>query len=122
MIERFEIKQFDLEFEKNMQTQFSFVEIHDTYLRYAAQYDSEVPNNKYDLSLGWKATYYDFDLRVKRKSFISVEKWWIDKFEYWKLELEIEGYPNTINIHYRKEQEKTMLEVFEKLFKWVFNL
>lgn len=122
MAERIEIKHFDLEFERNMQTQFSFIELHDTYLRYAAQYDSEIPVNKEDLMQGWKPVYYDFDLRLKREHFVSVEKFWNDKAEQWRLELEVNGYPSTVNLYYKRGNEIEMLIVFEKLFKWVFNL
>lgn len=122
MIEKIEIKHFDLEFERNMQTTESFVELHDTYLRYKAIYDSEIPKDKEDLTMGWKDAYYNFDLRIKREHFVSVEKFWIDKSEQWRLELEASGYPSTVNLYYSKNDEVEMLEVFEKLFKWVFNL
>lgn len=121
IIERIEIKHFDLEFERNMETQESFIELHDTYLQYKAIYDSEIPKDKEDLLQGWKSVFYNFDLRLKRECFVSVEKFWLDKSDQWRIELEVSGYPSTVNLYYSKGDEKNMLEVFEKLFKWVFN-
>lgn len=121
-MEHIEIKHFDLEFGRNMETQESFIELHDTYLRYKAIYDSEVPKNKEDLAMGWQEVFYNFDLRIKRESFVSVEKFWIDKSDQWRLELEANGYPNTVNLWFSKDDEEEMLRVFELLFKWIFNL
>lgn len=121
-MERIEIKHLDLEFERNMQTQESFIELHDTYLQYKAIYDSEIPEDKEDLMRGWKDMFYDFDLRIKRENFVSVEKYWDDKGGHWKLEIEVNGYPGTINLYYHKKDKVIMLEVFEKIFKWIFNL
>ena len=58
-MERIEIKHFDLEFERNIQTTESFVELHNTYLRYKAIYDSEIPEDREDLMRGWKSMFYD---------------------------------------------------------------
>jgi len=119
---RIEVKHFDLEFERNMETQESFIELHDNYLQYKAIYDSEIPVDKEDLMQGWKPMFYDFDLRIKREHFVSVEKFWNDKSDQWRLELEANGYPSTVNIYYKRGDEKEMLRVFDLLFKWVFNL
>jgi len=99
---RIEVKHFDLEFERNMETQESFIELHDTYLKYKAIYDSEIPEDKEDLMRGWKPMFYDFDLRIKKEHFVSVEKFWIDKSDQWRLELEANGYPSTVNVYYAK--------------------
>lgn len=120
MPERIEIKHFDLEFEKNMQTQESYIELHDKYFRYRAQYDSEIPEDKEDLLRGWKSVFYDFDMRLKREYFVSVEKNWNDNRDIWVIEMEINGYPGTVNLYYQDKDKEHMIEVFEKIFKWIF--
>jgi hypothetical protein len=122
MAEKIQIKHFDLEFERNMQTTESYVELHDTYFKYVSKYDSEIPKDQNDLLQGWEEKFYDFDLRIKREYFVSVEKYWNDKNENWRIELEITGYPGTVNLYYQKKCEKEMDETFNKLFNWVFNI
>lgn len=119
-MEKIEIKHFDLEFEKNIQSTECFVELHDTYFRYKAVYDSEVPEDQNDLLRGWKDMFYDFDLRIKREQFVSVEYFWNDKDSHYRIEMEVNGFPSTVNLYYKEKEQ--MFEVFEKLFKWVFNL
>lgn len=121
-MEKIEIRHFDLEFERNVQTTECFVELHDTYFRYKAVYDSEVPNDQNDLLQGWKDMFYDFDMRLKRDSFVSVESLWNDKGNHWQIELEINGYPGTVNLYYKKEDKYSMMDVFDKIFKWAFKL
>jgi hypothetical protein len=119
-MERIEIKHFDLEFEKNIQTTEAFIELHDTYFRYVSIHDSEVPKDKDDVNMGWEEKYHDFDIRVKRENIVSVEKYWNDKHNFWQLELEANGYPNTVNLYFEKNNEVLMKEAFDKLCKWIF--
>lgn len=119
--DKIEIKHFDLEFERNFQTTESYLELHDTYLRYVAKYDSEHPKDREDLLAGWEERFHDFDTRIKRDAFISVEYYWNDKNNYWQLEMEANGYPVAITLYFEKGNEKEMNTVFFKLFAWVFK-
>lgn len=121
-MERIEIKHFDLENVKNHQTTEAYIELHDTYFRYVYVYDCEIPKDSEDLLQGWKDVFYDADMRIKRENFISVEKYWNDKDGHWKLEIEVNGYPGTINLYYTKEDKERMLVIFEQLFKWIFKI
>ena len=119
-IHKIDIKQFDLEFEKDIQTTECFVELTDTHLKYRCKYDSKHPIDNDDLMRGWKDQFHDFDTRIKRESFLSVEWFWNDKNDYWHLELEANGYPTSIILYFNDEKE--MLRVFEILFSWVFKI
>jgi hypothetical protein len=118
---KIDIEHFDLEFEKDIQTTECFIELHDTYFRYVSKHDSSSPKNMEDLELGWEEKYHDFDFRIKRESFISVEYYWNDKNNYWQVEMESNGYPVATILYFKKEKEEKMKEVFETLFNWVFN-
>lgn len=121
MVKKIEIKHFDLEFEKNMETQEAYIELHENYFRYVSVHDSDMPKNKDDVSLGWGSEFHNFDTRIKRESFVSVEKVWKDRQNYWVIELEANGYPVTIFIYYQKEDTERLNKDFDLIFNWVFN-
>lgn len=118
-MERIEIKHFDLEFEKRIETTEAFIELNDTYFRYRSCHDSEHPKDKSDLLQGWEAQYHNFDTRIKREAFISVEWYWNDKQDYYEIQMEATGYPTSIILYFNDEKE--MLRVFEIIFHWVFK-
>jgi len=119
-MERIEIVHFDLEFERNIQTTESYVELHYTYLRYVSKYDCEVPKDRDDLAQGWIEKFRDFELCLKRENFVTVEKYWDDLQDYWEVQMEINGFPKTLVLYFEKANTKRMEEVFLKLFNWVF--
>lgn len=117
---RIDIEHFDLDFEKHFEISEAFVELHDTYFRYVSKHDSEQPKDKNDLSMGWEALYNDWDIRVKRSAFVSVENTWDDKNDKWNIELEAFGYGYTIKLYFQKKDENKMYDVFNKIFDWIF--
>jgi hypothetical protein len=117
---RIDIKLFDLPFEKRAETLECFVEINEKYLRYKAEYYSQQARNKEDLAMGWDDCYNNWDIKIKRDAFISVEKFWDNKNNYWRLELEANGYPNVIILYYEQENEDELHRVFNLLSNFVF--
>ena len=121
MNERIDIKQFDLANEKVVNSVALYIELTDNSLMYYAEYYAEVPaaEDKDDHSLGWKESFQKFKIKVKRSSLVSVEKSWNDKREYWKVEVEASGYPNSIAFYFELESEAEA--VYEKLDTYVFG-
>lgn len=120
-VERIEISHIDLEFEKNMLTQEAYIELHDNYFRYRSVYDSEVPKDSNDLGLGWKDEFHDFDIRIKRENIVSCDKSWNDKKDYWRIEIEANGYPETLRIFFSKGNFESMQKAYELLCDYIFK-
>jgi len=119
---KIDLKQIDLEFEKEIESQEYYIELHETYLRNVGVYDAKVPVDKDDLFRGYEEVYREFDLRFKREWFTSVEKFWDDKQNVYRIDLEINGYPNTIQVYFAKDDKEECEKVFKILFNWIFNL
>lgn len=100
-----------------MSTQYSFIELHHDYFKYCASYDSEIPKDKEDLGMGWVSIYNEFELCFKRHYLVSIEKWWVDLKDYWIIEIEINGYPNTLKLHIISKEE--MQKTYNTLFDYI---
>jgi hypothetical protein len=117
----FKIMHFDLEFEKDFaDDSHVLLELLDDRLKLSANYVSKIPNIPEDISSGWRDNIYDYEINIKRESFVSVEKFWNEEKEYWKIELEANGYPNTVGIYF-KYSDKNKDVVYNALLEWVFN-
>jgi len=64
-----------------------------------------------------KYTYHES--RIKRNALCSVEKIWDDKNNQWRLELEANGYPNTIKFYF-KEMDTDVDRIHSLLIKYIF--
>ncbi len=121
MSERIAIKHFDLSHEKDIETKEAFLELGDIYLRYCSRHKSMVPVDSDDLAQGWKENIHDFDIRIKRINLVSVEKNWKHSMGHWGIDIEANGYPQTISIFYQEENKKEMETVFTKLSFYIFK-
>lgn len=117
---RIELKLFNLGHEKDFNKLIYFIELKKHSLSYQCEYTSMHLKDIDDPTLGYIDKYQNFDLEIKRDSFISVEKYWDDKFGYWRLELESSGFPKTI-LFFFHEEDAAVDEVYKKLKKWVFG-
>ena len=113
------IKQFDIENERNINTLNFFIELTPYYFRWFGEYDSEIPKDTNDHKLGWDEKHTCHDLQIKRTSLCSVEKIWDDKNNYWRVELEANGFPNTITLYF-KEMDKEVDTVHTALIQYIF--
>ncbi len=122
MIEKIDIKQFDLHNEKVTEPVNLYIEFGNDYLMYVAEYYGEQPKaeDKDDHTLGWEPIYQNFKIKVKRECFVSVEINWNNKREMWQVELEASGYPNTIKFYFQTERDAQV--VYKKLDEYVFNI
>ncbi len=113
------IKQFDIENERNVNTLNFFIELTAYYFRWFGEYDSERPKDINDHQLGWEEKHTCHDLKINRTSLCSVEKIWDDKNNYWRVELEANGFPNTITLYF-KEMDKEVDTVHTALSNYIF--
>lgn len=118
---KIEIKLFDLPFEKRNETIECFVELHEKHFRYKAEYYSQQAKDKNDLVIGWDDAYNNWDIKIRRDAIVSVEKFWDNKNNYWRIELEMFGYPNVIMFYYEQEDEDEMNRVFDILSNFIFE-
>lgn len=120
-MEQILIKHFDLANEKIIKRGHLFVVLADEYFKYSAEYYSEVPkaSDPDDHSMGWEERYNKFVIKLKKESIVAVEMRWLDKRECWSVELESNGYPNTISIFFELESEAE--EFHHKIDTYVFG-
>lgn len=118
-----EFVQFDLKSERKFQTIRALLELHPTHLVYDCEYYAEEPKDDDDDVLGWEEKYNNFTINIKRSAFVSVEKYWKDdeKYPHWKICLEASGFPNTINFYFKKKDQEAMLELYKKIFSYIFE-
>lgn len=120
MSEKIDIKHIDLKYEKNFETIEAFIELHENYFRYASKYYCDELKNKDDEGMGWdEGKFHQFDLKIKRKNIVSLEINWASASEVWNVEIEVNGYPSSINIYYKTEKEAEALH--NKLFNYIFE-
>lgn len=117
---RIDIKLFDLPAEKRAETLECFIELNKKYLRYKAEYYSSQIKNAEDVSMGWEDTYNNWDLKIKKDALVSVEKYWDNKHNYWRIEIESFGYPNVIKLYFEQEDEDEMYRVLTLLTNYIF--
>jgi len=117
---RINIKQFELEFEKEIQSLESYIELGKSVFTYRMNYNSQTPKDNNDTSLGWEESYKDITICIKKEAFVSIEKYWSQRNNYWNLQLEANGFPSTINIYFEEENEDEMNKVYQKLYKFIF--
>ena len=121
-LEHIDIKIFDLKFQKNIMCHTCYLELTKDRFRWVSAFDCEIPKNEEDLDLGWKDIYYDMDINIMRSAFVSVEKYWKDETDkpYFVIQMEANGFPQTLNICFEKKDEDELKRVFEILLAWVF--
>jgi len=121
MIEKINIGQFDMANEKVLHTMHLYIELTDHYFRYAGKYLASHPvaDNPDDHSLGWHEVNVNFDLKIKRECAVSLEKNWVQKRQFYDIEIEFLGYSHTVKVYF--ERAKDMLEVYHKLDEYIFG-
>lgn len=119
-MERIDIKHFDLANENLTESNHLYIELGDNYLIYAADYYSEVPvaEDQDDHTLGWKDRYNYFIIKIKRESFVSIDLNWLEKRQLYRVELEANGYPNTVTFYFKTQKEAEA--VYKKLDAFIF--
>ena len=119
--ETININHFSLANEKVVEPISMYIELGENYLIYAAEYYGQIPNaaDAEDHSLGWKDIYANFRIKIKRDLICSVEILWIEIRQVWKVEIECNGYPNTIGFYFATQ--KPAIIVYEKLDKFIFG-
>lgn len=117
----FKIMHFDLEWEKEFsEGSHILLELLDDRLRASANYVSKIPNIREDANSGWKENNYDYEINIKRSAVVSVEKFWTEEKDYWRVEVEANGYPNTFIIYF-KDLDSNKEIVYKALLDWAFN-
>lgn len=121
MKDKIDIKQFDLHNEKVTEPVSLYIELGSDYLMYVAEYYGEQPasEDKEDHSLGWESIYQNFKIKVKKSAIVSLEINWNNKREIWQVEVEANGYPNSIKFYFEKERDAEV--VYKKLDEYIFN-
>lgn len=121
MTEKIDIKQFDLDNEKVSEPIRLYVELSERYLLYVGEYYAEEPvaEDSEDHSLGWKDKYANFRIKIKKEQLVSLECQWIEKRQLWNVEIEANGYPNTIRFYFKTEKEADVM--FNRLDDYIFN-
>lgn len=118
---RIDIEQFDLANEKVTERVHLYIELADNYLLYAAEYYAEHPvsEDKDDHTMGWEDIYSNFRIKVKRETLVSLDINWIHKREMWQVEVEANGYPNTIKFYFKKR--KAAEAIWKELDEYIFK-
>lgn len=118
---RIDIKQFDMANERVLEPLCLYIEIADTYLKYVAEYYGEQPKSedKEDHTLGWEEQYFNFSIKIKRSQLVSLDKNWVHKRQLWRVEVEANGYPNTLIWYFKKESEAD--NIYKILDEYIFN-
>lgn len=114
-----QVEIFDLENEKDIQLLEGKIELHKTYLLHRLMYYSQTPTDSDVLGKSWQDSYKNYELRIKRNSFVSIEKRWMDNTDTWRIELESNGYPDTVILYFKDEDK--MQVVYNILFKYIFK-
>jgi hypothetical protein len=116
-----DIEQFDLANEKVSEKVHLYIELGDNYFLYTAEYYAEQPKaeDKDDHTFGWEDIYANFRIKIKREAFVSVDINWIHKRELWCVELEANGYPNTVKLYFKKQRDAET--VCKALDEYIFN-
>lgn len=121
-MEVFEVDIFNLAKEWDHTDTFYKVSLHDEFIECECRYVCTGYVSEDDKAMGEKEVVSDAHFFIKRDSFISVEKRWLEKSNCWTVELEANGYPNSIQFYY---QDKNLVEankIFKLIKDWVFNL
>ncbi len=118
---RIDIEQFDLANEKVTEPIHLYIELAEHSLIYAAEYYGEEPaaEDQEDHSLGWKEMYQNFHIKIKREVLVSLDINWVNKRELWRVELEANGYPNSIKFYFKKEKDAR--KVWKQLDEYIFG-
>ena len=121
MLERIDIKLFDLPNERIIESRYYFIEFSEDYILISAEYYSKVPVSETpdDHSMGWKDKYTNYTNKVRRERAVSIDKIWRDKNEHWEIQLEFDGYSQPLYIYFETKQEAD--DFFEKIDKFIFN-
>lgn len=120
-VKRIDINQFNMANEKVSESVHLYIQLSDDYFIYAAEYYGEEPiaEDKDDHAMGWKEMYQNFFIKIKRQSLVSLDKNWNNKREFWQVEVEANGYPNTIKLYFKTEKEAQ--GIYDTLDKFIFN-
>lgn len=119
--ERIDIALFDLENQMVKHIIHSYIELGSNYVIHSRAYHSEVPKaeDPNDHSLGWKEKFNDFYLKFKRELIVSVEYYYHEKGDYWFVETEVNGYPNSITLYFETRLEAE--NMCKKLEDYIFG-
>lgn len=104
---RYDLKPVDLRNEKFEQVTHLYIEMRRSYIVYAAKYFSQIPiaENKDDHSMGWKQTFSDFHIKIKRASLVALDISFLDHADLWCVMFESNGYPYTVKLYFETEAE-----------------
>lgn len=118
--ERIDIAPFDRQNEHIRKCYYLYVQLFDEYLLYAGKYLGEIPvaDDPQDHSMGWKNKAANFMVKIKREAFVSVEYFWERTYEVYHVELEANGYPNSLTLYFQTEKEAEAM--YNKLTKYIF--
>jgi len=115
------IEQFDMANERLIEPVLLDVILADNYIQYSAEYYAEQPKSedKDDHTLGWEEIYANFKIKIKRETICSLDINWVFKRQLWQVEMEANGYPNTVKWYFKKEKDAN--EFYKKLDEYIFG-
>lgn len=121
MIERIDIKQFNMTNEKVINTCLLYIELGDNYFLYVGEYYGQQPkgDDHDDHSLGWEDVYFNFRNKIKRDAIVSVDRLYNEKYDNWRIELEANGYPNPLRLYFETEAECEIM--YQRLDEFIFG-
>lgn len=119
MVKIIDIKQFDLVNEKITEPITLQIELAENYLLYRGEYYGQIPKDVEDKQLGWKDYYQNFIIKIIRSTICSLEKRWVVDGDIWMVEIEANGYPNSI--HFQFQTEKEADAVYNELDFYIFG-
>ncbi len=118
MVERIEIKQVDLEHQKNYDVKHSFIELYDDKFHFVIKFIAEERNPE-NPELGWVKGITAFDNFANKEHITGIEKWYVEKTKVWGIMLCVMGYSYDLKMYFKKESEAEI--IFNKLVKWRWN-
>lgn len=117
-MERVDIEFIDLPNEHIIKPYYMYFKLFENYLFHTGKYLCEIPkgDDPKDHTLGWKFISRNFKSKVKRSAIVSVEMFWEEEGEYYRVEAEATGYSVPIRAYFK--DEKTAEKLYNRLSEY----
>lgn len=114
-LKEFEIKLFELEFERPIEVLINSLKLFDTHLHLSLEYWSDDVKNEEDPQLGRETVFKSLTQIVKRSDVVMVENR-ITESQNYRIDVSVSGYAEAVQIYFETAAEAD--NMFAELTKW----